>query len=195
MHVAGAPENLVQIVTGYAEAGNALVTSGVNKLIFVGSTEIGKKVMQAAAQNLTPVVLELGGKDAFIICGDANLAEVSQGFVFHAECQSVLPDNQGSEHMRASSDMPLDAETKLSTMCLHRSIGRNRSRADITVTQAQESNHSRVLYYVIDCMDFVDIQSSRLGSTCDQTCWLAEACKVFFVFYLFFIAIITQTSN
>ncbi len=74
---AGAPEHLVQIVTGYAEAGNALVTSGVNKLIFVGSTEIGKKVMQAAAQNLTPVVLELGGKDAFIICDDANLAEVT----------------------------------------------------------------------------------------------------------------------
>lgn len=64
-------------MTGYAEAGNALVTSGVNKLIFVGSTEIGKKVMQAAAQNLTPVVLELGGKDAFIICDDANLAEVT----------------------------------------------------------------------------------------------------------------------
>lgn len=64
-------------MTGYAEAGNALVTSGVNKLIFVGSTEIGKKVMQAAAHNLTPVVLELGGKDAFIICDDANLAEVT----------------------------------------------------------------------------------------------------------------------
>ncbi len=83
---AGAPEHLVQIVTGYAEAGNALVTSGVNKLIFVGSTEIGKKVMQAAAQNLTPVVLELGGKDAFIICDDANLAEVTgfPSFDMHA---------------------------------------------------------------------------------------------------------------
>ena len=74
--LAGAPENLVQIVTGYAEAGNALVTSGVNKLIFVGSTEIGKKVMQAASQTLTPVVLELGGKDAFIVCDDADLSQV-----------------------------------------------------------------------------------------------------------------------
>ena len=74
--LAGAPEDLVQIVTGYAEAGNALVTSGVNKLIFVGSTEIGKKVMQAASQTLTPVVLELGGKDAFIICDDADLNQV-----------------------------------------------------------------------------------------------------------------------
>lgn len=73
---AGAPEHLVQIVTGYAEAGNALVTSGVNKLIFVGSTQVGKKVMEAAAQTLTPVVLELGGKDAVIVCDDADLAQV-----------------------------------------------------------------------------------------------------------------------
>ncbi len=90
---AGAPEHLVQIVTGYAEAGNALVTSGVNKLIFVGSTEIGKKVMQAAAQNLTPVVLELGGKDAFIICDDANLAEVTcfPSFDMHAHICPFIP--------------------------------------------------------------------------------------------------------
>lgn len=74
---AGAPEHLVQIVTGYAEAGNALVTSGVNKLIFVGSTQVGKKVMEAAAQTLTPVVLELGGKDPVIVCDDADLAQVT----------------------------------------------------------------------------------------------------------------------
>lgn len=73
----------MQIVTGYAEAGNALVTSGVNKLIFVGSTEIGKKVMQAASQTLTPVVLELGGKDAFIVCDDADISQVCC-------CQSYL---------------------------------------------------------------------------------------------------------
>lgn len=70
---AGAPEGLVQIVTGYGDAGNALVTSGVDKLIFVGSTGVGRKVMEAASANLTPVVLELGGKDAFILCEDANL--------------------------------------------------------------------------------------------------------------------------
>ena len=43
---AGAPQDLVQIVTGYAEAGNALVTGGVDKVIFVGSTGVGKTVMQ-----------------------------------------------------------------------------------------------------------------------------------------------------
>lgn len=83
----------MQIVTGYAEAGNALVTSGVNKLIFVGSTDIGKKVMQAASQTLTPVVLELGGKDAFIVCDDADLSQVCccQSYlqVIHVHCKSL----------------------------------------------------------------------------------------------------------
>ena len=71
---AGAPAGLVQIVTGLGDAGSALVTSGVDKLIFVGSTGVGRKVMEAAVANLTPVVLELGGKDAFIVCEDANLS-------------------------------------------------------------------------------------------------------------------------
>jgi len=73
LDAAGAPRDLVQIITGYADAGHALVTSGVDKLIFVGSTSVGRKVMAAAAEKLTPVVLELGGKDAFVVCDDADL--------------------------------------------------------------------------------------------------------------------------
>ena len=73
---AGAPADLVQVVTGYGEAGGALVTAPVDKLIFVGSVEVGRKVMAAASAALTPVVLELGGKDAFIVCHDANLNQV-----------------------------------------------------------------------------------------------------------------------
>eukprot|EP00775_Hariotina_reticulata_P003897 gene3897-4151_t len=73
---AGAPPGLVSLVTGYGDAGHALVTGGVNKVIFVGSTEVGKKVMQAAAERLTPVTLELGGKDAFVVCDDADLSQV-----------------------------------------------------------------------------------------------------------------------
>jgi acyl-CoA reductase-like NAD-dependent aldehyde dehydrogenase len=48
----------------------------VNKLTFVGSTAVGKRVMAAAAPNLTPVVLELGGKDPFVVCDDADLEQV-----------------------------------------------------------------------------------------------------------------------
>jgi acyl-CoA reductase-like NAD-dependent aldehyde dehydrogenase len=45
-------------------------------VIFVGSTQVGKKVMAAAAERLTPVTLELGGKDAFVVCDDADLNQV-----------------------------------------------------------------------------------------------------------------------
>ena len=76
LEVSGAPAGLVQVVTGYADAGQALVESGLGKLIFVGSTQVGRKVMETAASTLTPVVLELGGKDAFIVCEDANIDTV-----------------------------------------------------------------------------------------------------------------------
>lgn len=53
------------------------MTGGVNKLIFVGSPEIGAKVMEAAATTWhpTPVVLELGGKDPFIVCEDYKVTD------------------------------------------------------------------------------------------------------------------------
>jgi acyl-CoA reductase-like NAD-dependent aldehyde dehydrogenase len=89
----GAPADLVQIVRGYAEAGNALVTGGVNKLVFVGSTGVGRAVMAAAAQTLTPVVLELGGKDAFIVCEDADLA---QARAQHIPYLFYMHDNLGA---------------------------------------------------------------------------------------------------
>jgi len=78
LDAAGAPADLVQVVTGYAEAGNAVVTQGSDKVIFVGSTQVGKKVMAAAANTLTPVVLELGGKDPVVILDDADVKSVVQ---------------------------------------------------------------------------------------------------------------------
>ena len=72
----GAPEHLVQLVTGYGDCGHALVTCPiVSKVVFVGSCAVGRKVMSAAVDTLTPVVLELGGKDPVIICADADLTQ------------------------------------------------------------------------------------------------------------------------
>lgn len=73
----GAPEHLVQFTTGYAETGSALV-AGADKVIFVGSVGVGKKVMEAASKTLTPVILELGGKDPFVVCDDADPKEIAQ---------------------------------------------------------------------------------------------------------------------
>ena len=75
LEAVGAPTDLVQIVHGYAEAGNAVVTGGSDKVVFVGSTGVGRAVMRAAADTLTPVVLELGGKDPFIVLNSANLSQ------------------------------------------------------------------------------------------------------------------------
>ncbi|HEX6240296.1 MAG TPA: aldehyde dehydrogenase family protein [Polyangiales bacterium] len=72
---AGLPLDLVQIVNGYAKTGAALVSGGVDKVIFTGSLENGKRVLAEAAKTLTPVVLELGGKDPLIVCDDADLQQ------------------------------------------------------------------------------------------------------------------------
>lgn len=70
----GHSPDLVQIIHGYGETGAALCSSkNVNKILFIGSPETGSKVMAAAAKNLTPVILELGGKDPFIVLEDADL--------------------------------------------------------------------------------------------------------------------------
>lgn len=81
---AGLPENVLQVVTGNGKTGAALVESGVNKIMFTGSVATGKRIAEAAAKTLTPVVLELGGKDPMIVLEDANLETASQAAVWGA---------------------------------------------------------------------------------------------------------------
>ncbi|KAG7366773.1 aldehyde/histidinol dehydrogenase [Nitzschia inconspicua] len=77
LKVNGHNPDLVATVTGMAEAGVALCTSPlVDKIIFTGSTPIGRKVMESAAKNLTPLVLELGGKDVMVLRHDVKLSNV-----------------------------------------------------------------------------------------------------------------------
>ena len=73
----GHSPDLVQVITGFGDAGAALVASpNISKIIFTGSDAVGRHVMRGAAANLTPVVLELGGKDPMVICSDAELSHV-----------------------------------------------------------------------------------------------------------------------
>jgi len=62
-----------QVVTGDGSTGNALCLAGVDKVAFTGSPATGRMVMAACAERLTPVVLELGGKDAMVVDADADL--------------------------------------------------------------------------------------------------------------------------
>ncbi|KQV74278.1 aldehyde dehydrogenase [Aeromicrobium sp. Root344] len=69
---------VLQVVTGLGETGNALCTADINKLAFTGSGPTGKKVMAACAQNLTPVLIEAGGKDSLIVDEDADLTKAAE---------------------------------------------------------------------------------------------------------------------
>ena len=71
-----------QVVHGLGECGAALTNSGVDKVAFTGSTATGKKVMAACAENLTPVVVECGGKDVMIVDDDADLDAAAEAAVW-----------------------------------------------------------------------------------------------------------------
>jgi len=81
-------EGLLEIVTGDGTTGAALVDAGVDKIMFTGSVNTGKRVAEAAAKHLTPVVLELGGKDPMIVLEDANLPNAARAAIWGAFCNS-----------------------------------------------------------------------------------------------------------
>ncbi|NIN70768.1 MAG: aldehyde dehydrogenase family protein [Gemmatimonadetes bacterium] len=77
-------EHLVSLATGDGRTGAVLIEAGVDKIAFTGSAETGKKVMATAARSLTPIVLELGGNDAMIVCEDADIERAARGAVWGA---------------------------------------------------------------------------------------------------------------
>ncbi|MEU4561254.1 aldehyde dehydrogenase family protein [Actinoplanes sp. NPDC023936] len=79
------PEHpVLQAVHGLGDVGGALCRSGVGKVAFTGSTATGKKVMAACAENLVPVVIEAGGKDALIVDADADVTAAAEAAVWGA---------------------------------------------------------------------------------------------------------------
>ena len=74
--------DLLQVVTGAGATGAALAKSAVDKISFTGSAATGKRVMLAAAERLTPVLMELGGKDPMIVSDDADLAKAAEAAVY-----------------------------------------------------------------------------------------------------------------
>jgi len=81
---AGFPENVVSVVTGEKITGEYLSRSRLSKLLFTGSAAAGAQVMAQASAQLTPVCLELGGKDAAIVLPDAPVRTTAWGLAWGA---------------------------------------------------------------------------------------------------------------
>ncbi|WP_313800863.1 aldehyde dehydrogenase [Cytobacillus sp.] len=90
------PQEFITVVEGGVEVSTALLNEKFDYIFFTGSVSVGKIVMQAAAKNLTPVTLELGGKSPCIVHEDANLKlaakRIAWGKFTNAGQTCVAPD-------------------------------------------------------------------------------------------------------
>lgn len=90
-----APEEM-QVITGDADVGKAFTELPLDHLFFTGSTAVGRHVAQAAARNLTPVTLELGGKSPAVVDRSCDLqltaSRLAFGKLFNAGQTCVAPD-------------------------------------------------------------------------------------------------------
>ncbi|HEX9946351.1 MAG TPA: coniferyl aldehyde dehydrogenase [Allosphingosinicella sp.] len=106
-------ESEVAVVTGGVEVGQAFASLPFDHLLFTGSTAVGRKVYQAAAANLTPVTLELGGKSPTIVCPGYDCAKAARSIAFgkfvNAGQTCIAPDYvlvpEGRERAFAESVM------------------------------------------------------------------------------------------
>jgi len=88
---AGFPQDLVSVIQGGGEVGQALIDANPDKVLFTGSVATGKRVAEACARKLIQSVLELGGKDGMIVLADADLEVTSSAAVWgsYTNCGQV----------------------------------------------------------------------------------------------------------
>lgn len=78
----GLDPDLLQIVPGRGETGQALIAAGVQKIVFTGGVETGRRVAAACGERLVECVMELGGKAPAIVCEDADLELAARAITF-----------------------------------------------------------------------------------------------------------------
>lgn len=90
------PEEYIAVVPGGVETSQALLAEKLDYIFFTGSVPVGKIIMEAAARNLTPVTLELGGKSPCIVHQDANIKlaakRIAWGKFLNSGQTCVAPD-------------------------------------------------------------------------------------------------------
>ena len=102
--LAEAPEHLVQTVIGDGETGAELIDRGPDKVSFTGSVATGKKIAAKCGEMLIPYSLELGGKDAMIVCSDADIKDAASGAVV-GSCMNAGQYCCGTERIYVMEDV------------------------------------------------------------------------------------------
>jgi coniferyl-aldehyde dehydrogenase len=105
------PADRVAVASGGADIAGAFAALPFDHLVFTGSTAVGRKVMAAAAPNLTPLTLELGGKSPAIVCKDFPVeqaaARLATGKWFNGGQTCIAPDyvliDEGRAHALAEA--------------------------------------------------------------------------------------------
>jgi len=148
---AGFPDGVVNIVPGFGETAGAALAShpDIDKVAFTGSTEVGKLVAKAAADNLTKVSLELGGKAPNIVFADADMEQAvngammgiffNQGQVCCAGSRIFLHEDVKEEFLGRFSEKaakikvgdPMDAATQMGPQVSEEQLNRIKGYVDI----------------------------------------------------------------
>ena len=148
---AGFPEGVVNIVPGYGETAGAALAAhpGIDKVAFTGSTEVGKLIAKAAAENLTKVSLELGGKAPNIVFADADMDQAvngammsiffNQGQVCCAGSRLFLEEDVKDQFLeklkekaqRVNVGDPMDKSTQMGPQVSEEQLNRIKSYIDI----------------------------------------------------------------
>lgn len=116
------PNGVGNIVYGGHEVGEELINSDIDKVIFTGSPDIGKKIMEICSKKLLPVSLELGGKDPAIVLKSCNLDYAAGGIIWGAlsnggqACASI-------ERVYVESEIYSDFIEKISSMAQKLNVG------------------------------------------------------------------------
>ncbi len=105
----------ISVITGDAQVAQQFTTLAFDHLLFTGATSVAKHVMHAAAENLTPVTLELGGKSPVIVAKDADLKESARRLAFgktmNAGQTCVAPDYAFVHHSQTQAFIEAYFET------------------------------------------------------------------------------------
>nr|WP_289072600.1 aldehyde dehydrogenase family protein [uncultured Halomonas sp.] len=126
------------VIEGGADVAKTFSALAFDHLVFTGSTQIGRQVATAAAANLTPVTLELGGKSPALVASDADLDSAAEAIIFgkgfNAGQTCIAPDYVIVESRR------LDALTH----ALERAIRRQRPDAKDATGYVSNTHHARI---------------------------------------------------